>query len=125
MARTSQRSDEAVLDLMAAARLANRVYEEELLPMYLGSCRGFEIVVDGLSGDHEVGRDLDDGGTAGRLAARQPDGVLFKTRVGKPLMVSSPLYPSWEEARNEWPWSQVPWDRPANEWPKKIKLLRE
>ena len=117
-------SDRSSVDFDEALESAKRIYEAELLPKYIDSHRGRYIIVDGISGDHEIAQSSEDSDVLERFYARNPNAVSFETCVGNPTAPTLPMHPTWDEARNEWPWNQIPFEKPARQWPKRVKLLR-
>ena len=125
MTLTVGSSGRSSLDSVDAVAVAEQIYREELLPRYADSHKGRYIVVDGVSGDHEIARSADDDLVGQRLVARRPDAITYGTCVGNDPDAGLGLHPSWEDARNDWPWSQIPFDDPTAEWPKPVRLVED
>ncbi len=125
MTTTLHSSDQTSVDFEAAIENARRIYEEKLLPRYITSHKGRYIIVDGVSGHYEVAENPEDVNVLERLYARKPNAITFGTCVGNPIFPTLPAHPTWEEVRDEWPWNQIPSDKPASEWPTTVKLIQE
>ena len=67
---------------------ARRIYTEDLLPRYAETHDGEYIVVDGRSGDHELGPRAYQ-----RLRSRHPNAITFSIRVNRPTAGDS--YSAW------------------------------
>ncbi len=58
---------------------AKRIYKEKILPKYIGTHKGCLVLVDGVSGDHEIG---DDPFVLSRMRQRHPDAVIHMATIG-------------------------------------------
>ncbi len=71
------------VDFDGAIENAKRIYEEQLLPKYKDSHKGCHIVIDGISGDYEIGHYGHDDAVLDRLMARHPDAVTWSIPIAK------------------------------------------
>ena len=62
---------------------AKRIYNEELLPKYKDSHNGRHIVIDGISGDYEIGHYGHDDAAFERLIARRANAVTWSIPIAK------------------------------------------
>ncbi len=74
-------------------RRAKKIYLDELLPRYIDTHKGAYIVIDGLSGDHEIAEGWDTQ-VFQRLKHRHPDAITFSTRVG--MGASGDMFSGWQ-----------------------------
>ena len=77
-------SGRASVDFEEAIENAKRIYKEELLPKYKDSHNGCHIVIDGISGDYEIGHYGHDDAVIDRLIARRADAVTWSIPIAKP-----------------------------------------
>ena len=71
------------VDFDEAIENAKRIYKEELLPKYQESHKGCHIVIDGISGDYEIGQYGHDDAVLDRLMARRPDALTWSIPIAK------------------------------------------
>ena len=71
------------VDFEEAIENAKRIYKEELLPKYKDSHKGHHIVIDGISGDYEIGHYGHDDAVLDRLIARRADAVTWSIPIAK------------------------------------------
>ena len=76
-------SGRASVDFEEAIQNAKRIYQEELLPKYKDSHKGCHIVIDGISGDYEIGHYGHDDAVLDRLIARRANAITWSIPIAK------------------------------------------
>ncbi len=83
MTTTLQPADRSSVDRDEAIARARQFYEEEILPKYGKSHKGYFVVIDGLSLDYEIGRSGWDSEAAHRFDERCPDAISLSFPIGR------------------------------------------